>query len=84
MAQPGRPGPRRGQEREHLLIARAPEKPALGIGLIGTGFVGKAHVFGYATAEKVFDRVSAGSSPTGRASTRPLPCRRARTLTASL
>ena len=33
----------------------APERPALGIGLIGTGFMGKAHVFGYASAQKVFD-----------------------------
>lgn len=32
-----------------------PEKPLLRIGLIGTGFMGKAHVFGFATAEKVFD-----------------------------
>ena len=55
MAQPGRAGPCRGQDREHLLIPRAPEKPALRIGLIGTGFMGKAHVFGYASAQKVFD-----------------------------
>ena len=33
----------------------APEKPALGVGLIGTGFMGKAHVFGYASAQKVFE-----------------------------
>ena len=32
MAQPGGAGPYRGQEREHLLIPRAPEKPALRIG----------------------------------------------------
>jgi predicted dehydrogenase len=31
----------------------AAEKPPLRIGLIGTGYMGKAHVFGYATAEKV-------------------------------
>lgn len=31
------------------------EKPVLRIGLIGTGFMGKAHVFGFATAQKVFD-----------------------------
>lgn len=31
------------------------EKPVLRIGLIGSGFMGKAHVFGFATAEKVFD-----------------------------
>ncbi|NTJ68659.1 Gfo/Idh/MocA family oxidoreductase [Agrobacterium rhizogenes] len=31
------------------------EKPLLGIGLIGTGFMGKAHVFGFASAQKVFD-----------------------------
>lgn len=30
-------------------------KPTLSIGLIGSGFMGKAHAFGYATAEKVFD-----------------------------
>ena len=36
-------------------MPRAPEKPALRIGLIGTGFMGKAHVFGYASAQKVFD-----------------------------
>ena len=55
MAQPGGAGPCRGQDREHLLIPRAPEKPALRIGPIGTGFMGKAHVFGYASAQKVFD-----------------------------
>jgi len=32
-----------------------PDKPTLRIGLIGTGFMGKAHVFGFATAPKVFD-----------------------------
>lgn len=32
-------------------MAKAP----LRIGLIGTGFMGKAHVFGYATATRVFD-----------------------------
>jgi predicted dehydrogenase len=32
-----------------------PEKRTLGIGLIGTGFMGKAHAFGYAAAERVFD-----------------------------
>ncbi|WP_162652175.1 Gfo/Idh/MocA family oxidoreductase [Lentilitoribacter sp. Alg239-R112] len=31
------------------------EKPTLSIGLIGSGFMGKAHVFGFATAQKVFD-----------------------------
>lgn len=31
------------------------DKPLLRVGLIGSGFMGKAHVFGYATAEKVFD-----------------------------
>lgn len=31
------------------------EKKVLNIGLIGTGFMGKTHVFGFATAEKVFD-----------------------------
>lgn len=31
------------------------EKPVLRVGLIGTGFMGKAHVFGFASAQKVFD-----------------------------
>jgi len=31
------------------------EKPRLNVGLIGTGFMGKAHVFGYASAQCVFD-----------------------------
>jgi len=31
------------------------DKPKLRIGLIGTGFMGKTHVFGFATAAKVFD-----------------------------
>ncbi|HEY0276016.1 MAG TPA: gfo/Idh/MocA family oxidoreductase, partial [Paenirhodobacter sp.] len=31
------------------------EKPVLRIGLIGTGFMGKTHVFGFASAQKVFD-----------------------------
>ena len=30
-------------------------KPTLRVGLIGSGFIGKAHVFGYATAERAFD-----------------------------
>lgn len=30
-------------------------KPALNIGLIGTGFMGKTHVFGFAAAPRVFD-----------------------------
>jgi predicted dehydrogenase len=30
-------------------------KPKLRIGLVGSGFMGKAHVFGFATAAKVFD-----------------------------
>lgn len=30
-------------------------KPVLRLGLIGSGFMGKAHVFGFATAAKVFD-----------------------------
>ena len=33
----------------------AAEKPPLRIGLIGTGYMGKAHVFGYATAQRVLD-----------------------------
>ncbi len=32
------------------------EKPKLRLGLIGTGFMGKTHVFGFATAQKVFSR----------------------------
>ena len=35
-------------------------KPQLRVGLIGTGFMGKAHVFGYATAARVFDLNMAG------------------------
>jgi predicted dehydrogenase len=31
------------------------EKPQLRIGLIGTGFMGKTHVFGFAAAQRVFD-----------------------------
>ena len=31
------------------------DKPLIRIGLIGTGFMGKAHVFGFASAQKVFD-----------------------------
>ncbi len=31
------------------------EKKTLGLGLIGTGFMGKTHVFGFATAARVFD-----------------------------
>ena len=30
-------------------------KPILSIGLIGSGFMGKAHVFGFATAQQVFN-----------------------------
>src|ERR1700679_1690031 len=30
-------------------------KPKLRVGLIGTGFMGKTHAFGFATAAKVFD-----------------------------
>lgn len=30
-------------------------KPTLGLGLIGSGFMGKTHVFGFATATRVFD-----------------------------
>jgi predicted dehydrogenase len=33
----------------------ATDKPRLNVGLIGTGFMGRTHVFGYATAERVFD-----------------------------
>jgi predicted dehydrogenase len=31
------------------------EKPKLRVGLIGTGFMGKAHVFGFAAAGRIFD-----------------------------
>lgn len=34
---------------------RAADKPQLRVGLIGTGFMGKTHVFGFAAAERVFD-----------------------------
>ena len=30
-------------------------KPRIGIGLIGSGFMGKAHALGFATARRVFD-----------------------------
>ena len=30
-------------------------KPELGIGLFGSGFMGKAHAFGYTTAARFFD-----------------------------
>ncbi len=30
-------------------------KPALRVGLVGSGFMGRAHVFGFATAERAFD-----------------------------
>lgn len=33
----------------------ASDKPRLRIGLIGTGFMGKTHVFGFASAPRVFD-----------------------------
>ncbi len=33
----------------------SPRKPRLNIGLIGTGFMGKTHVFGFASAPRVFD-----------------------------
>lgn len=33
----------------------ASDRPKLRIGLIGTGFMGKTHVFGFATAQRVFD-----------------------------
>jgi predicted dehydrogenase len=33
----------------------AADKPQLKIGLIGTGFMGKTHVFGFAAAQRVFD-----------------------------
>lgn len=33
----------------------ATEKPKLRIGLIGTGFMGKTHVFGFAAAQRVFE-----------------------------
>ncbi|PSJ62619.1 Gfo/Idh/MocA family protein [Kumtagia ephedrae] len=33
----------------------ASDKPPLRLGLIGTGFMGKTHVFGFTTAQRVFD-----------------------------
>src|SRR5262245_42115980 len=33
----------------------ATDKPQLRIGLVGTGFMGKTHVFGFAAAPRVFD-----------------------------
>src|SRR3954464_9667492 len=33
----------------------ASDKPVLRIGLIGTGFMGRTHVFGCASAQQVFD-----------------------------
>ena len=33
----------------------ATNKPQLKIGLIGTGFMGKTHAFGFAAAQRVFD-----------------------------
>ena len=36
-------------------MPRAAEKPPLQVGVIGIGYIGKAHVFGYATAQKVLD-----------------------------
>ena len=33
----------------------ATERPRLRVGLVGTGFLGKTHVFGFASAERVFD-----------------------------
>ena len=33
----------------------AGSKPTLRVGLIGTGFMGKTHVFGFAAAPRVFD-----------------------------
>lgn len=32
-----------------------PDKPRLRIGLIGSGFMGRAHVFGFSTADRAFD-----------------------------
>ena len=65
------------KSREHLLMPAAAEKPPLRIGLIGTGYMGKAHVFGYATAEKVSwacrSRRFCTRSPTSRRSLRPAP-----------
>lgn len=31
------------------------DRPSLRIGLIGSGFMGKTHVFGFATGQRVFD-----------------------------
>lgn len=33
----------------------SPSRPTLGLGLIGSGFMGKTHAFGFAVAESVFD-----------------------------
>ena len=30
-------------------------KPTLNIGVVGSGFMGKTHVYGYAIADRVFD-----------------------------
>ena len=31
------------------------EKPKIGVGLIGSGFMGRTHALGFATAARVFD-----------------------------
>ena len=36
-------------------MPRAKPKPQLQVGVIGAGYIGKAHVFGYATAQRVLD-----------------------------
>ena len=36
-------------------MPRAKPKPPLQVGVIGAGYIGKAHVFGYATAQRVLD-----------------------------
>ena len=51
LRRPPRPGAG-GQRRPRSM---AGDKPDLRVGLIGTGFMGKTHVFGFASAPRVFD-----------------------------
>ena len=46
------PGRAPGAAREESTMA--PTRPVLNVGLIGSGFMGMSHTFGYATAAKVF------------------------------
>ena len=58
-------------------MPRAGGETPLRVGVIGTGYMGKAHVFGYATADKVLDLPRAPvfhTLPTSpRSSRRPPP-----------